>query len=76
MLVDGYLSDPMPVGVAMKNGADVIIAMGFESPYQSCVNSLPRFSFQISSIMSNNLFKANAAEEPMPYLRRLLNPES
>ena len=61
LLVDGYLSDPMPVGVAIKQGADVILAMGFESPYQSRMNSLMRFSFQVSSIMSNNLFKANFA---------------
>ncbi len=61
LLVDGYLSDPLPVGVAMKEGADVIIAMGFESPYQTRINSLPRFSFQISSIMSNNLWKAQFA---------------
>jgi len=61
LLVDGYLSDPLPVGVAIKEGAGVIIAMGFESPYQSRINSLPRFSFQISSIMSNNLLKANFA---------------
>ena len=61
LLVDGYLSDPMPVGVAIKEGADVIIAMGFDSPYQSRVNSLFRYTFQISSIMSNNLFNANYA---------------
>lgn len=61
ILVDGYLSDPMPVGVAIREGADVILAMGFDSPYQSRIGSLPRFSFQVSSIMSNNLFKANFA---------------
>jgi NTE family protein len=61
LLVDGYLSDPLPVGIAIKEGADIIIAMGFEAPYQTRINSLPRFSFQISSIMSNNLFKANYA---------------
>lgn len=61
LLVDGYLSDPMPVGIAMREGANVIVAVGFDSPYQSRINSLPRFSFQISSIMANNLFKANFA---------------
>jgi NTE family protein len=61
LLVDGYLSDPLPVGIAIKEGANVIVAMGFESPYQSRITSLPRFSFQISSIMTNNLFKANFA---------------
>ena len=61
LLVDGGLSDPLPVGVAIKEGANLIIAMGFESAYQTHINSLTRFSFQISSIMSNNLLKANFA---------------
>jgi NTE family protein len=60
-LVDGYLSDPLPVGVAIKEGADIIIAMGFESPYQERVSSLMRYNFQMSSITSNNLLKSNFA---------------
>ena len=112
LLVDGFLSDPMPVGVAIKEGADVIVTMGFESPYQSKVSSVLRFAFQLSTIASNNLLRANfafhnlahhneiipivpqfkeriglfdthlipyvieegerAAEQQMPYLRRLL----
>lgn len=58
LLVDGFLSDPMPVGVAMKEGADIIVTMGFESPYQANVTSLLRFAFQLSSITSNNLLRA------------------
>lgn len=61
LLVDGYLSDPLPIGVAIKEGANVILAMGFESPYQGKINSLMRYTFQVSSIMSNNLLKANYA---------------
>jgi len=60
-LVDGYLSDPLPIGVAIKEGADIIIAMGFESPYQEQVSSLMRYNFQISSVTSNNLLKTNFA---------------
>ncbi len=67
MLVDGYLSDPMPVGVAIKEGANVILAMGFESPYQGKINSLMRYTFQISSIMSNNLLKSNYAFHSMAH---------
>ena len=33
-LIDGFQSDPLPIGVAIREGADIIIAMGFESPYQ------------------------------------------
>jgi NTE family protein len=61
LLVDGYLSDPLPVGVAMREGANVIVAIGFESAYQTHIGSMLRFSFQMSSIMSNNLLKANFA---------------
>ena len=60
-LVDGYQSDPLPVGVAIKEGADVIIAMGFESPYQEQITSLMRYNYQMSSVTSNNLLKANFA---------------
>lgn len=61
MLVDGFLSDPLPVGVAVKEGAQVIIAMGFESPYQSAIRSPARFAFQLSSIMTNNLLRSSFA---------------
>jgi NTE family protein len=60
-LVDGYQSDPLPIGVAIKEGADIIIAMGFESPYQEHITSLMRYNFQISSVISNNLLKTNFA---------------
>ena len=61
LLVDGFLSDPLPVGVAVREGAHVIIAMGFESPYQPAVRSVGRFAFQVSSIMTNNLLRASFA---------------
>jgi NTE family protein len=60
-LVDGYLSDPLPIGIAIREGADVIIAIGFESSHQARINSLARYAFQISSITSNNLLRANFA---------------
>jgi NTE family protein len=112
LLVDGFLSDPLPIGIAIKEGAHVIVAMGFESPYQTRITSVARFAFQMSSVMTNNLLKSNfafhnlahhaevipviprfaqrvrlfdtdkipyiieegerAAEEQVPYLRRLL----
>lgn len=61
LLVDGYLADPLPVSVAMKHGARVIVAVGFESPYQEHVGSAGRFAFQLSAIMSNNLLKSRFA---------------
>ncbi len=67
LLVDGYLTDPMPVGVAIKENANVILAMGFESPYQGKINALMRYTFQVSSIMSNNLLKSNYAFHSMAH---------
>jgi NTE family protein len=61
LCVDGFLSDPLPVGVAIREGAHIIIAMGFESPYQDRISSGGRFAFQVSSIMTNNLLKASFA---------------
>ncbi len=45
----------------MREGADIIVAMGFESPYQEHITSLMRYNFQISSVTSNNLLKTNFA---------------
>lgn len=67
LLVDGYLSDPLPIGVAIKEGANVILAMGFESPFQGKLDSLMRYTFQVSSIMSNNLLKSNYAFHSMAH---------
>lgn len=72
LLVDGFLSDPMPVGVAVKEGANVILAMGFDSPYQGKLNSLMRYTFQVSSVMSNNLLKSNYAFHSMAHYGEVL----
>jgi NTE family protein len=61
LYMDGYMSDPLPVGVAIKEGAQVIVAMGFESPYQERISSAGRFAFQVSAILSNNLLKSQFA---------------
>ena len=59
--VDGFMSDPLPVGPAVREGADIIIAMGFDSPMQERITSPARFAFQMSSIMNNNLQRARFA---------------
>lgn len=61
LLVDGSLSNPMPVDIAIKEGAEIILAMGFESAYPRRVRSISRFAFHVNSIMTNNLYKANFA---------------
>ncbi len=60
-LIDGCASDPLPVDVAIREGADVILAMGFESPYPKRIRSATRYAFQVNSVYTNNLLRANYA---------------
>jgi NTE family protein len=61
LMLDGCLSAPLPVDVAIKEGADVILAMGFESPYPRRIRSATSYAFHVNSIYTNNLFRANYA---------------
>ncbi len=61
LYVDGFVSDPLPVNVAISEGAEIILAMGFESPHHQEVRSPVRFAFQLSSIMTNNLMRSRYA---------------
>lgn len=60
-LLDGCVSDPMPVAVAMQEGADIILTLGFESPYPNQIRSASRYAFHITSVYTNNLLRANFA---------------
>lgn len=59
LLCDGCLSSPMPVDVAIQEGADIILSMGFEAEYPRRIKSGLRFAFQVTSIYTNNLLRAN-----------------
>ena len=72
LLLDGYLSDPLPVNVAIREGADVIIALGFESPNQRAIHSPLRYAFQLSSIMTNSMLKARLAFHNLAHHGELL----
>jgi NTE family protein len=61
MMIDGAMSNPLPIDVAIREGADVIIALGFQSEMQTRVSSIVRFAFQITTIMANNLLQTNLA---------------
>jgi NTE family protein len=60
-LVDGGAANPLPVDVAIREGADIILAMGFQSPFPSKIRSVSRYSFHINSLLTNNLYQANFA---------------
>ena len=61
LLIDGAASNPLPVDVPIREGVDIILAMGFQSPLPSRVESISRYTFYINSLMTNNLLNANFA---------------
>jgi NTE family protein len=60
-LLDGCMSDPLPVDVAIREGGDVVLAMGFEAAYPRRIRNASRYAFQVNSIYTNNLLRANYA---------------
>lgn len=54
-LIDGGLSNPLPVDVAIQQGADVIIAVGFETSLVGSVSSPANFASQLFNILINQL---------------------
>lgn len=61
LLIDGAASNPLPIDVAMREGADIILALGFQSPLPSKIKSVSRYAFYINSLMTNNLLNSNFA---------------
>jgi len=61
LLMDGFLSDPLPVNVAMQEGAGVILALGFESPAIRRFTSPLRIALQLTGVMTNNLLRSRFA---------------
>jgi NTE family protein len=59
LLFDGGASDPLPVSVAIREGCDIILAMGFENPLNERVASLMSLVSQTSCITMNNLLKSS-----------------
>lgn len=72
-LIDGSASDPLPVDVAIKEGADIILAMGFESPYPRKLKSISRFIFHVNSLMTNNLMRANFAFQNLAHHTEIIS---
>jgi NTE family protein len=58
LLADGYLSEPLPVGTAIQEGADIILAMGFGAISHAERNSFSDYILHLSSILSHNLLQA------------------
>jgi NTE family protein len=61
LLIDGAASDPLPVDVAIQDGADIIIAMGFTLDYRSRFRSMTAVQEQLNSIYMNNILTSTYA---------------
>jgi len=61
LLIDGAASDPLPIDVAIQDGADVIIAMGFPLDYRARFRSMTAVQEQLNSIYINNILTSTYA---------------
>lgn len=61
LLVDGAVSDPLPVDAAIKEGADIVLAMGFELATRSRLRSYLAVTAHFNSIYMNNILRSTFA---------------
>ena len=61
LLIDGGVSDPLPIGLAIREGAQIILAMGFARPPLKRIDSLLGIGNQAISIAINNLLHSTYA---------------
>jgi len=61
LLIDGGMTNPLPIDVASKEGGDIIVAMGHETSYHEGLHSPFSLVQQLTSITTNSLLRANLA---------------
>ncbi len=61
LLIDGAASDPLPIDVAIQDGADLIIAMGFSLDYRARFRSMTAVQEQLNAIYMNNILTSTFA---------------
>lgn len=61
LLFDGGACDPLPADVAVREGCDIIVAIGFENPIAAGVRSALGLVNQTSSITINHLLRSTYA---------------
>jgi NTE family protein len=61
LLVDGAVSNPLPVDVAIKEGAEIVLAMGFEVPTRARMRSYAAVTAHFNSVYQNNILRTNFA---------------
>ncbi len=61
LLIDGAASNPLPIDIAIQQGADIVIAMGFTVDYRNKFRSITAVQEQLTSIYMNNILKNSFA---------------
>lgn len=61
LLMDGGASDPLPISVAIREGAEIILAMGFEVPLTAPVGSMLQAAQRTMATTVNHLLRATYA---------------
>jgi NTE family protein len=61
LLLDGAVSNPLPVDVAIREGCSVILAMGFELDYRTRMRSFNAVQSHLNAIYINNILRAKYA---------------
>jgi len=61
LLTDGAASNPLPIDIAIQDGADIIVAMGFTLDYRTHFRSMTAVQEQLNSIYMNNILTSTYA---------------
>ena len=61
LLIDGGASNPLPIDVAIREGCEVIIAMGFENAPHGTFGTISRVVSQATSITIDHLLRSTYA---------------
>jgi NTE family protein len=61
LLTDGAVSNPLPVDVAIKEGCNIILAMGFELAYRKRMRSFNAVQAHLNAVYINTILRAKYA---------------
>jgi NTE family protein len=61
LLIDGGVTNPLPVDIAIREGCDVILAMGFESARSEVLGTLSSVISQATATAINHLLRSTYA---------------
>jgi NTE family protein len=72
LLIDGAASDPLPIDIAIQEGADIIIAMGFMTDLREGFRNLTAVQSHLNNIYMNNILKSSFAFHSLAHHAEIL----